>query len=194
MGENSENARSKGIIDFDYPSMRPIISTILSWLMKCSCFWRGRAFVRPSAAMSLVEAHSILIFPACTSWRSQCWVTSIWRSFVTSLGASFVIRRMVWRLSHKAVRSSSISKSILTKKRPHYRSQAQTWAKAKSSASVVDVVTVDCLMHFQSIVPPNSWNKYPSVLQRVETSSAYEASLAAIKTRCPSIAPPNSSA
>jgi hypothetical protein len=64
-----------------------------------------------------------------------------------SLGASLVIRRIIYKLLYKAVRSLLISKLILTKKRPYYKSQAQTCAKAKSFASVVKVVIVDYLMH-----------------------------------------------
>jgi hypothetical protein len=50
-------------------------------------------------------------------------------------------------LSHKAVRSLLISKLILIKKRPYYRSQAQICAKAKSSAFIVEVVIVNYLMY-----------------------------------------------
>jgi hypothetical protein len=51
-------------------------------------------------------------------------------------------------LLYKVVRSLLISKSILIKKHPHYKSQAHTYAKAKSSALVVEVVIVNYLTYF----------------------------------------------
>ena len=48
--------------------------------------------------------------------------------------------------------------------------------RAYSSASVVDLVTVRCLVAFQSIGRPKSFTRYPSELLRVAGSSANEAS------------------
>ena len=45
---------------------------------------------------------------------------------------------------------SSVSKRMV------YIASLATWERARSSASVVEVVTVSCLFAFQAIKPPNS--------------------------------------
>ncbi len=169
------------------------ISTRFSCFMNSACFWLGRALVRPSATISVVDTYSILIFLLATSWRSQCWWISICLSLVTSLGESLIMSLTVWRLSQLTVRSWSISRSNSLKKRPYQSSQAKTWDRAKSSALVVEVVTVACFLLCQSIIPPNSLNRKPSVLWRVVGSSANTASLEAVNTGFVGSIDPNSS-
>jgi hypothetical protein len=172
-----------------------LISTILSWLTNCSCFWRGSCFVKPSADILWVETHLIFRCFLATFCLNQCWCILICLSFVTSLGASLVIRRTVYILLQSAVSSWLISRLILRKKRPHHRSQAHIWASAFNSASVIDVITMDCFMYFQSIVPQNRRRWKPSVLTQVIGSSAKDALLLAVKTRfSPERSPPYSRA
>jgi hypothetical protein len=60
----------------------------------------------------------------------------------------------------------------------HHKTSLAAWDRANSSASVIEVVTVFCLVDRQSIGPPNNWNRHLSVLCLVIGSSAKAALLA----------------
>src|SRR5437868_349318 len=66
----------------------------------------------------------------------------------------------------------------------HHRTSLAVCDRASNSASVLEVVTVRCLVERQSIGPPNSLNRYPSVLYLVTGSSAKAASLAEMNDCC----------
>ena len=63
------------------------------------------------------------------------------------------------------------------KNRFHHSSRLATWDIANNSASVVKVVTVDCFVDPQSMVPPSRFQWCPHVLLLDVESSVKEASL-----------------
>ena len=144
--------------------------------MKVACFWRGSALVNPSAGISAVGTHWICRTPLAISCRNQWLWMSIYFSLVLICGESAVRKRIVCRLSHKTAISCSGSSCIALKNLFHYITSLAAWERANSSASVLDVVTVFCLVERQSIGPLNSLNRYPSVLYLVIGSSANAAS------------------
>ena len=144
--------------------------------MNASCFCTESALVRPSAAWSDDFTHSIYMSLFVTFSRSQCWWISTCFNFVTNFGESFSNSRTVCILSQYAVSSSSRSRLIFRNNRWNHRSQSANDETANNSASVVDFVTVFCLVTFQSVVPLNKSNLIPWVLLRVAWSSANEAS------------------
>src|SRR5271163_3374994 len=74
------------------------------------------------------------------------------------------------------------SSPIDWKNRFHQMVSLAACARARNSASVLDVVTAFCFVECQSMTPPNSLNRYPSVLRLVAVSSANAASPAHTKT------------
>src|SRR5438045_8486239 len=108
----------------------------------------------------------------------------MWHSFVWSFWFSFIRSQIVWRLSHKIARLCPGSNSIFLKGLCHHMVSFEAYDRARSSASVLEVVTVFCFVECQSAGPPNSLYRKPPVLLRVSGSSAYAASLAQMKICC----------
>src|SRR5436190_6345003 len=96
---------------------------------------------------------------------------------------SFVTSLRVWLLSH-LITNGSFSCKVRA-----FRSQLMKIAslavcdRASNSASVLDVVTVFCLLAFHAIAPPNNSIIYPCELLQSSVLSANDASLAQIKER-----------
>ena len=152
--------------------IRWLILTKFNCFMNKACLWAVRAFINPSATISLVDTHWIDRLWLATSCRSQCWCISICFSLVISFGESLIIRPIICRLLQWTVSSCLISRLILRKRRPYYKSQALICESAKSLALVVNVVTIACFLLCQSIIPPNSWKIDPLMLCRVIGLSA----------------------
>src|SRR5437667_9780596 len=68
------------------------------------------------------------------------------------------------------------------KRQFHQRASVAACDRASSSASVVDVETVFCLVELQSMGPPKSLKRYPSELRRVVEQFPNPASLAISRT------------
>jgi hypothetical protein len=67
---------------------------------------------------------------------------------------------------------------MASNRRFHHKTSLAAWDRANNSASVLEVVTVFCLVERQSIRPPNSLNRHLSMLYLVTGSSVKAASLA----------------
>ena len=148
-------------VDVDTPPQCWAYFRSLSWMstrpsrrMKFSCFCRVNGLVSPSAGMLLVEIHWIEILFAWTSWRNQCWWMSTCRSFVDKRGWSSASNRIVWRLSQSIWVLCPGSKSNALKSRFHQRASFAAAVSANNSASVLEVVTVDCFVAFHAIGLP----------------------------------------
>ena len=99
-------------------------------------------------------------------------------SLVLTCGVSAVIKRMVCLLSHRMAKFWSISSCLMPLKNLfHQITSLAAWDRASSSASVLDVVTVFCLVERQSMGLLNSLYRYPSVLYLIAILSANTASL-----------------
>jgi len=168
------------------------ISTRPSCLTKFSCFWRGRVFVRPYAGISAVGTQLILSRFSCTSCRSQCLWILMCRSLVVSLSRSLVIRPIICWLSQSTAASWPGSSCIDAKNHFHQYNSLAACITARSSASVLKVVTDHCLIECHSMTPSNSLNKYSSELRLVSLSSANAASLEHAKILASSVSAKNS--
>ena len=129
-----------------------------------------------------------MILPRETSCRSQWLWISTCRSFVCSFATSSVTSRIVCLLSQLMliVDSGSVICSSFSS-RAKYNPSLATWERARSSASVVDVVTVSCLLALQATSPPKSLITYPWELFLSRVLSANDASLAISRpSPCPS--------
>src|SRR5437762_12535635 len=105
-----------------------------------------------------------------------------WLSVDMKVGRSLTSRRIVCWLSQWMVISWPRSNPRSLKIRFHQRASVAACDKASSSASVVDVETVFCLVELQSMGPPNSLKRYPSELRRVVVQFPNPASLAIPRT------------
>src|SRR5271155_1685536 len=103
-------------------------------------------------------------------------------NLVARRGNSAVIRRIVCRLSHWIVISWPGLSRMTSNRRFHHRTSLAVCDGASDSASVLEVVTVFCLVERQSIGLPNSLNRCPSVLYLVTGSSTNGVSLAQVNT------------
>src|SRR5580700_909577 len=104
-------------------------------------------------------------------------------SFVLSFRASFVRSRIVCKLSYRIVGFSFYkSKFIALNSRFYYISSFAVVDRAKSSASVLDIVTVRCFVALKYIIPPKSYKQKLLKLYRVALSSANAESLYIRKT------------
>ena len=137
--------------------------------------WRchGNPFMRPSAGISAVGTHWICRMPFATSCRNQWPWISICFSLVLTCGVSAVIKRMICLLSHRMAKFWSISSCLMPLKNLfHQITSLAAWDRASSSALVLDVVTVFCLVKRQSIGLLNSLNRYLFVLYLIVILSA----------------------
>ena len=139
-------------------SRSPTTSTNFWWF----CF--DRALVSPSAAISFVGTHCTMKLPFWTSWRSQNWWISTCRSFVDTVGVSFVTIRTDCWLSQLMMTSCSGSNLMALKIRTICSTSPPTCERARSSASVVDLVTAFCLVACHAIGPLNKLIKKPCKL------------------------------
>jgi hypothetical protein len=98
-------------------------------------------------------------------------------SLMTKWGTWAIIRRIVYLLSHLMTISWPKLSYITLNSYFHYKTSLVAWDKVNNSASVLEVVTVFCLVDRQFIRPPNNWNRHSSVLYLVIRSSAKAASL-----------------
>src|ERR1700761_2888131 len=139
-------------------------STRLSCWTNRSSGCRVRAFVNPSAFISVVDTHSTSILPCCTSWRNQCWCMSTCLRRVVRRGSCAFSRRIVcWLSAYIFIPPSILYVSPLNSLFQAISSFAVR-ERASSSASVLNVVTVSCFDAFQSTGPPYRVNRYPSEL------------------------------
>ena len=168
------------------------IFTRPSCLTKFSCFWRGRVFIRPSAGISAVGTQLILSHFSCTSCHSQCLWISTCRNLVISLSRSLVIRPIICWLSQSTAASWPGFSCIEAKNHFHQYNSLAACITARSSVSVLNVVTDHCLVECHSMVLPNSLNKYPSELCLVSLSSANAVSLEHAKILTSSVSAENS--
>ena len=131
--------------------------------IKSSCFCRVNAFVNPSAGMREVGTHSKFILFAWASCLNQKWWTSTCLNFVFSSGSSLVSKSTVWALSHNIEGvGEPISRPIAVKRRRHQYVSFAAWDIARSSASVIEVVTVFYFVALQ--LPPllqRAWRGNP---------------------------------
>lgn len=149
---------------------------------KAACFWCGKALVSRSAGTGLVSFQVTIRLFRRVSWRSQCCWMPICFNLVWMMGLRRVTSETVCALSQCITKRSSRSNFNWSKKRFQAYNSFAADVKDKSSASVVEVDTVDRRRLLQSIAPPNSWTTNASVLFLDYTSSANAASLAALKT------------
>src|SRR5437762_5178744 len=105
-----------------------------------------------------------------------------WLSVDMKVGRSLTSRRIVCWLSQWMVISWPRSNPRSLKIQFHQRASVAACDRASSSASVVDVETVFCLVELQSMGLPNSLKRYPSELQHVVEQFPNPASLATPKT------------
>ena len=141
------------------------ISTNPSSSTKFLCFCGGSSLVKPSAIILLVSSQATYRSPACVRSRSQCCEISTWRSFVDIRGSIAVSRRIVCRLSLYNVIFWPVEKPSLLNNVVHYMDSFPACSRARSSASVINVMTVACFRDDQSITPPKSLNVYPWTLR-----------------------------
>src|SRR4051812_22040433 len=99
------------------------------------------------------------------------------RSLVVSFIDSFMTRPIICWLSHRIDGSWPGFRLIDRKKRFHQAVSFDVYVRTSSSASVLEVVTIFCLIEYQSIGLPNNLKRYPSVLCLMIKSSAKAASL-----------------
>ena len=131
-----------------------LMSTSASCFTNLSCFCHVSTFVSPSAAILPVSIHWIRMSPVWTRSRSQCWLMSTCRSFVIRMGVYAVRSRIVYQLSFLMISLCSGSNRSFLNKLFHQIACFPACSMASSSASVIEVVTVDCLQDTQSIGPP----------------------------------------
>ena len=133
-----------------------VISTIPTICTKFQNFCLGRAFVNPSAIISVVGFHSNSTRLAAYSCLSQCWCILTCRSFVFSLAESSLSKRRVWVLSQWMVSGSFNLRVIALNRRLIKIASFAVCERERSSASVLEVVTVSCLFALHAIAPPKS--------------------------------------
>ena len=121
----------------------------------------GRTFVSPSAGIRSVSRYSTLKVPFWISWRAHALCISTWRKAVRNRGMSAVTSRIVCRLSHQITMSSCKWNRIPANNRIVAIASLLASVKARSSASVEDVVTVGCFDAFQAIGVPYKVIRYP---------------------------------
>ena len=159
------------------------LDTMPSCCTNVACFWFDNAFVNPSAIIFAVGVHSISISPSWCDCRNQKWCISTCLSLVVSSGRFFLIRPTVCMLSQSTEGCSSVLNRIWEKSLQIAMVSRAVFDNANSSASVVDVVTVFCLIDCHAIGPLNNFIMYPCVERLVATSSANDASLATANVR-----------
>lgn len=156
---------------YSVTSLRSFTPTSPSCLMNSLCLPGSRGFISPSTGILAVGVYSILISPFYTISRSQWLHTSTCWSFVHNLGLPDIMWSTVCLLSHLSTIPCPGSNPSCLKNSFHHSRAPAVWSKLRSSASVVDFVTVCCQVAFQSIGPPNSWNSQLSELHQVSIPS-----------------------
>src|SRR5204863_5150500 len=96
---------------------------------------------------------------------------------------SFVMRLRVWLLSHSITHGSFSCKVRAFRSRLVKIAFLAVCDRASNSASVLDMMTVFCLLAFHAIAPSNNSIIYPYELLRSSVLSVNDASLAQIKER-----------
>jgi hypothetical protein len=132
------------------------ISYSPNWPIKPMNLSVAKAFVMPSATIWVVFFHSIWSLSDAYFWRSQWLWISTCCSLVCSFADSSYTSRIVCRLSHCITSGSSRSSYIALNSLLRKMAFLAVWDNANSSALVLDVVTVSCLLALQAIGPPNS--------------------------------------
>ena len=136
--------------------IRVAISSSLIWLTKTLCCCCGNVLIRPSAIIFFVAVHWNRTHHSECSCLSQWLWISTWCSFVDSFIDFSVICCNVCLLLHSMISSSfrfsiRLFNSWLTK-----IASFVICNRASSSASVLDIVTVFCLLAFHAIDSSNS--------------------------------------
>jgi len=144
--------------------------------MKLLNFWPGSILVSPSAN---IWADGVYLTLNCLFWNA-CLPQQLWISTCLSLvwmrGVSLVISLIVCKLSHSITGNWSSCRPIWLNSRWVPIASFAVCVKARSSASVDEVVTVSCLPAFQETGPPNSDIIEPWDDRLVSWSSANAAS------------------
>ena len=130
-----------------------------NWATNCLNLPLSRALVNPSAGIWLVGRYLTSKLPFLVSWRTQqLWISTclnaVWIRIISSLTSLIVCL-----LSHQMVRSSFSCRRTSRNRRTAAIASLAAVDRPSSSASVEDVVTVNCFPDFYAIGPPNRVSK-----------------------------------
>ena len=136
-------------------------STNPNCLMKFWCFCHGRALVSPSAGIWLVGIQVTLIFSLATCSQSQWQWMSTCLSLVIRVRKSLTSSWIVCWLLQLIIMSCPRLNQRSSKRQFHQRASVAVCNRASSSASVVDIETIFCLIELQLMGLPKSLKRYP---------------------------------
>ncbi len=165
------------------------VASICSWIsakrrrdLKCSNRCRDSAFVRLSTGISAVRRYLISKRPFLNSYRNHMFCISTCFKRITIHWFLWTTSRIVCWLSHQILKSKPNSNPISSMSLTNDKLFLVVRSTPKSSASMVDVVTMSCLLAFQATGLPNRDITYPYKECRIFRSFIKEVSFAIIKT------------